>query len=62
MFIFLDDLFQGLESNDLLKCYSHLLTGYIGNASFLRQVAKIVQKLRAVEPELVYGKLKTWKL
>ncbi|XP_065362589.1 pyridoxal kinase [Calliphora vicina] len=50
----LDDLFQGLDSNDLLKCYSHLLTGYIGNASFLRQVAKIVTKLRATEPNLIY--------
>ncbi|XP_023291608.2 pyridoxal kinase [Lucilia cuprina] len=50
----LDDLFQGLDSNDLLKCYSHLLTGYIGNASFLRQVANIVKKLRATEPNLIY--------
>lgn len=52
---FLVDLFDGLESNELLKCYSHLLTGYIGNASFLRQVAQIVKKLRATEPNLIYG-------
>lgn len=50
----LADLFQGLDNNDLLKCYSHLLTGYIGNASFLRQVAQIVTKLRATEPKLIY--------
>ncbi|XP_075159822.1 pyridoxal kinase [Haematobia irritans] len=50
----LADLFSGLESNGLLKCYSHLLTGYIGNASFLRQVAKIVTKLRATDPNLIY--------
>ncbi|XP_061401137.1 pyridoxal kinase [Musca vetustissima] len=48
------DLFDGLESNGLLKCYSHLLTGYIGNASFLRQVAKIVTKLRANDPNVIY--------
>ena len=50
----LADLFEGLEANDLLKCYSHLLTGYIGNASFLRQVAAILKKLRQVNPDLIY--------
>lgn len=51
------DLIDGLESNDLLKLYSHLLTGYIGNASFLKQVAVIVSKLRKANPNLIYGKL-----
>lgn len=48
------ELFSGLESNNLLKCYSHLLTGYIGNVSFLRQIAQIVKKLRAENSELIY--------
>lgn len=50
----LADLIQGLEGNDLLDSYSHLLTGYIGNASFLRQVADIVKRLRAKNPQLIY--------
>lgn len=51
------DLIDGLESNDLLKLYSHLLTGYIGNASFLKQLSAIVSKLRKANPNLIYGKL-----
>ncbi|XP_013117602.2 pyridoxal kinase [Stomoxys calcitrans] len=50
----LADLFDGLEKNGLLDCYSHLLTGYIGNGSFLRQVSKIVAKLRATNPNILY--------
>ena len=57
----LADLFEGLESNNLLHLYSHLLTGYIGNASFLRQVAKIVKKLRETNPNLIYGKCMIFK-
>lgn len=50
----LADLFEGLEKNNLLQHYSHLLTGYIGNASFLRQVSAIVKKLREINPDLIY--------
>uniref|UniRef100_T1GRQ4 pyridoxal kinase n=1 Tax=Megaselia scalaris TaxID=36166 RepID=T1GRQ4_MEGSC len=50
----LADLFEGLEKNNLLQHYSHLLTGYIGNASFLRQVSAIVKKLREINPNLIY--------
>ena len=32
----LSDLVQGLHANGLLGGYSHMLTGYIGSASFLR--------------------------
>lgn len=46
---------NGLEQNQLLNVYSHLLTGYIGNDRFLRKVADTVKKLRAVNPQLVYG-------
>lgn len=55
-----DDLVTGLEKNDLLDVYSHLLTGYIGNDLFLRKVADTVRKLRAVNPKLVYGKFKEY--
>lgn len=50
----LGDLFEGLEANNLLQCYSHLLTGYIGNESFLRRISYIVKKLRQINPNLVY--------
>lgn len=41
----LDELVDGLDANDLLG-YSHLLTGYIGSATFLRSVLRLVAKLR----------------
>ena len=45
---------EGLETNGLLKGYTHLLTGYIGSASMLRTVARLVRKLRQHNPDLVY--------
>jgi len=45
----LDDLVEGLESNELLKQES-LLTGYIGSATFLRSVLSLAKKLRAANP------------
>ncbi|XP_026849588.1 pyridoxal kinase [Drosophila persimilis] len=47
-------IIEGLEGNELLGHYSHLLTGYIGNPLFLREVGIIVQKLRQANPNLVY--------
>ncbi|XP_030372625.1 pyridoxal kinase [Scaptodrosophila lebanonensis] len=47
-------IFGALEDNSILPHYSHLLTGYIGNALFLRQCAVIVKKLRAANPNLIY--------
>ncbi|EFJ29421.1 hypothetical protein SELMODRAFT_170710 [Selaginella moellendorffii] len=46
-------LIEGLEANNLLF-YTHLLTGYIGSASFLRTVHRVIEKLRSVNPNLVY--------
>lgn len=46
-------LIQGLEANDLLN-YTHLLTGYIGSVSFLETVLRVVEKLRSVNPNLIY--------
>ena len=34
----LSDLVEGLKASGLLKGYTHMLTGYIGSASFLRAV------------------------
>ncbi|SPP77476.1 pyridoxal kinase [Drosophila guanche] len=47
-------IIEGLEENELLGQYSHLLTGYIGNPLFLREIGIIVQKLRKANPKLVY--------
>lgn len=46
-------LIEGLEANDLLH-YTHLVTGYIGSVSFLETVLRVVEKLRAVNPNLIY--------
>ncbi|KAG0605631.1 hypothetical protein M758_9G075000 [Ceratodon purpureus] len=46
-------LIEGLEANDLLH-YTHLLTGYIGSVSFLETVLRVVEKLRSVNPNLIY--------
>ncbi|KAH9306546.1 hypothetical protein KI387_010950, partial [Taxus chinensis] len=46
-------LIEGLEANDLL-CYTHLLTGYIGSVSFLDTILQVVEKLRSVNPDLIY--------
>ena len=48
-------LIEGLEKNGLLH-YSHLVTGYIGSLSLLRTVARVAQRLREHNPNLVYGK------
>ncbi|KAK1269849.1 Pyridoxal kinase [Acorus gramineus] len=47
------DLIEGLAANNLLY-YTHLLTGYIGSVSFLNMVLQVVEKLRLVNPELIY--------
>ncbi|KAF4520683.1 hypothetical protein B566_EDAN006359 [Ephemera danica] len=49
----LSDLTEGLIKNELDE-YSHLLTGYVGSASFLLKIADLVSHLRQVNPSLVY--------
>lgn len=46
-------LIEGLEDNDLLY-YTHLLTGYIGSASFLEMILRLVAKLRTINADLIY--------
>jgi pyridoxal kinase len=55
----LADLFDGLTANNLHTTYSHLLTGYVGNDKFLREISKIVKKLREANPNLIYGNSST---
>jgi pyridoxine kinase len=47
-------LLEGLEKNNLLSQYTHLLTGYIGSEAFLRAVEQVLKKLREASPDLVY--------
>lgn len=49
----LAELMSGLQINDLDNV-SHLLTGYVGSASFLEQVYETVKQLKKKNPELVY--------
>lgn len=55
MFVFVDDLSEGLDKNKL-NFYTHLLTGYVGSPSFLRRIAEEVKKLKTINPDLIYGK------
>lgn len=54
----LREVFTGLKQNELLDSYSHLLTGYIGNDSFLSEIAVIVKAMRQANPKLVYGMMR----
>lgn len=47
------DLIEGLSANNLLY-YTHLLTGYIGSVSFLNTILGVVEKLRLINPEVIY--------
>jgi pyridoxine kinase len=49
----LDEVATGLRENGLLG-FSHVLTGYVGNATFLRSIAAVVREVRAVHPGAVY--------
>lgn len=49
----LKDLMTGLSYNGLDK-YSHLLTGYVGDPTFLKQIGEVVKQLKKVNSSLVY--------
>ncbi|XP_006625018.1 pyridoxal kinase [Apis dorsata] len=49
----LEDLIDGLAKNNLIN-YTHLLTGYVGSASFLRKIAEVVRMLKHKNPNLIY--------
>lgn len=49
----LSDLMKGLSQNNLDN-YTHLLTGYIADAGFLKTIGSVVKQLRKVNPSLTY--------
>lgn len=48
------DIVSGLDQNDLLGHYSHILTGYVGNASVLEAMEEAILRIRTLVPELIY--------
>jgi pyridoxine kinase len=50
----LKELYDGLHANGIHSLYTHLLTGYVRNDEFLREIKAIVKNLRSVNPNLVY--------
>ncbi|CEP18043.1 hypothetical protein [Parasitella parasitica] len=50
------ELFDGLENNELIGEYTHVLTGYIGNFAILETIQNMVEKLKAANPSLIYRK------
>ncbi len=50
------ELIDGLSENNLLKTYTHLLTGYVRNDTFLLNIVKVVGKLKECNPNVLYGK------
>lgn len=48
----LDDLLRGLEKNEFLACYTHLMTGYLGTTSFLEKVAALLLRMKRSRPGL----------
>ncbi|KAF7283450.1 pyridoxal kinase [Rhynchophorus ferrugineus] len=49
----LADLALGLKENDI-DTYSHLLTGYIGSPSFLKEICNLYKQLKDKNPDLIY--------
>lgn len=52
----LGQLAENLSLNNL-DFYSHLLTGYVGSPSFLNRIAELIQHLRKINPNVIYGTL-----
>ncbi|GBO42147.1 hypothetical protein AVEN_167966-1, partial [Araneus ventricosus] len=50
----LHDLYEGLKANELLN-YTHVLTGYVGNETFLTKLAEIIQDLKQINPDTFVG-------
>lgn len=48
----LHDIMAGLEANSLTAGYSHLLSGYVASAAYVRAVAATYDKLKLTNPNL----------
>lgn len=50
----LQNLISGLESNNLLNSFSHILTGFIGSNDFLESVSKVFDRVQEKSPNVKY--------
>jgi pyridoxine kinase len=50
----LREILSGLQRNDLLQDIGHVLTGYVGSASFLDAILDVILACRAVNPHVRY--------
>lgn len=50
----LGELADGLKANKLDYEYTHLLTGYVGNKTFLERIAALVKHLKQINKDLIY--------
>jgi pyridoxine kinase len=46
------DLLEGLEANNMLRDYTHVLTGYIGSSSILESTTKIIESIKRINPNV----------
>ncbi|PAV80001.1 hypothetical protein WR25_07713 isoform B [Diploscapter pachys] len=49
----LSELYEGLKLNDLLH-YTHILTGYCGNITFLQRIADVVKDIKQRNPQAIF--------
>ena len=42
----LREIIDGMEANQLLKGLNYMLTGYIGNATFLKEVGSTLERIK----------------
>ncbi|KAK6730086.1 hypothetical protein RB195_006877 [Necator americanus] len=49
----LSELYEGLKLNELNE-YTHILTGYCGNVTFLKKIADIVKDLKEKDPNVLF--------
>jgi len=50
----MEKLMEGLEKNDFLATYTHLMTGYLGTKTFIECVASIVSKMKQRNKGLLF--------
>ena len=48
------DIIEGLEANKLMGSYSHILTGYIGNADLLGALHQSVDRILKLNPDTMF--------
>lgn len=55
----LHELTDGLQANGLLSDHTHLLTGYIGSLSFLKEVSNLLKQMRERNKDVIHGEVTT---